>query len=387
MTVDIEPQQRTSDGAADSDHPLRPLKELGSLGWLAIVAAASLAAGAIHATAIGAHSEHRQAALIFTLTAVAQLGVGVSALMRPGPGLLTFGAMANVGAILGWVLAKTVGLPFEGLDAAEPLQRADILAAILATIAALAAMAHLRTFGTSRLIRHPLLVAAVAFAVAALSVPGMLATGGHAHAGTDDHADHAEAKPYDPALPIDLSGTPGVTLKQQAAAENLIAITLLRLPQFSDASKLEAQGFKSIGDGFSGFEHYLNADYMSDGKILDPDRPESLVYDTTQTPKKLVSAMYMLNPGDTLDDVPELGGRLTQWHIHDNLCFADGKVVGLINPGQPCPPGSSIGAAVPMIHVWIEAHRCGPFAALEGVAAGSVKKGEVTLCDHKHGAA
>ena len=126
------------------------LLELGSLGWLAIVAAASLAAGAIHATAIGAHSEHRQAALIFTLTAVVQLAVGVSALMRPGPGLLTLGAMANVGAILGWILAKTVGLPFEGLDAAEPLQRADTLAAILAAVAALAVVAHLRTFGTSR---------------------------------------------------------------------------------------------------------------------------------------------------------------------------------------------------------------------------------------------
>lgn len=386
MTVDIEPQQRTSGAASSNDHPLRPLKELGSLGWLAIVAAASLAAGAIHATAIGAHSEHRQAALIFTLTAVIQLGVGVSALMRPGPGLLTFGAMANVGAILGWILAKTVGLPFEGLDAAEPLQRADTLAAILATVAALAAMAHLRTFGTSRLIRHPLLTASVAIAMAALSVPGMLATGGHAHAGSEDHG-HAEAKPYDPALPIDLSGTPGVTLQQQAAAENLIAITLARLPQFSDAEAVEKLGFKSIGDGLTGHEHYMSAANMNDDRMLDPDYPESLVYDTTQTPKKLVSAMFMMNPGDTLDDVPELGGRLTQWHIHDNLCFKDGKVSGLINPGQPCPPGSSIGAAVPMIHVWIEAHRCGPFSALDGIAAGSVKKGEVTLCDHKHGAA
>ena len=29
-----------------------------------------------------------------------------------------------------------------------------------------------------------------------------------------------------------------------------------------------------------------------------------------------------------------------------------------------------------MIHVWIEPHPCGPFAALEGVAAGTIAEGE-----------
>ncbi len=372
MTVDVRPIERSSG--------------LGSLGWLAIAAAASLAAGAIHAAAIGAHSEHRQAVLVFTFTAVVQLTVGVAALMRSGSGLLTLGAMAQVGALVGWVLAKTVGLPVEGLDTAEPLQRADALAATLAAIAALALVAHLTAFGTPALTRRPLVTGIAAVLVATLSVPGMLATGGHAHAGTDDHAHESGAQPYDPTLPIDLSGTPGVTPQQQAAAENLVAITLLRLPQFSDADQVEAMGFRSIGDGLLGFEHYLNVDNMADDRILDPDFPESLVYDTTVNPKRLVSAMFMMNPGDTLDDVPELGGKLTQWHIHDNLCFTDGRVSGLIDPGEPCPPGSTLGAAVPMIHVWIEPHRCGPFSALDGVAEGSVRKGEVTQCDHAHGA-
>ena len=38
-----------------------------------------------------------------------------------------------------------------------------------------------------------------------------------------------------------------------------------------------------------------------------------------------------------------------------------------------------------MIHVWIVPHECGPFAALEGVAAGQVTAGEEHLCDHAHG--
>jgi hypothetical protein len=39
-----------------------------------------------------------------------------------------------------------------------------------------------------------------------------------------------------------------------------------------------------------------------------------------------------------------------------------------------------------MIHVWIVPHRCGPFAALEGVGGGQIKAGEERLCDHAHGA-
>ena len=39
-----------------------------------------------------------------------------------------------------------------------------------------------------------------------------------------------------------------------------------------------------------------------------------------------------------------------------------------------------------MIHVWIEPNVCGPFAALEGVAGGTIASGEERLCDHVHGA-
>ena len=40
---------------------------------------------------------------------------------------------------------------------------------------------------------------------------------------------------------------------------------------------------------------------------------------------------------------------------------------------------------MPMIHVWITPHRCGPFAALEGVGGGQIAEGEARLCDHAHG--
>jgi hypothetical protein len=101
--------------------------------------------------------------------------------------------------------------------------------------------------------------------------------------------------------------------------------------------------------------------------------------------------MFMLTPRDTLDTVPDVGGALTQWHIHDNLCFTNEpgqwKVRGLTNPDGTCtPPLVANPVRAPMIHVWIVPQRCGPFAALEGVGGGQIKPGESRLCDHAHGA-
>ncbi|MGH9229539.1 MAG: hypothetical protein ACRD07_12590, partial [Acidimicrobiales bacterium] len=213
-------------------------------------------------------------------------------------------------------------------------------------------------------------------------------------AAADEHAGHEAAAvapvPYDPTKPIDLGGVEGVTPEQQAAAENLIAITLWRLPQWSDPEVAEAAGFRSIGDGFTGYEHFIQWDWINDDHILDPERPESLVYRVDGNGSRtLEAAMFMLPQGETLDTVPELGGKLTQWHIHDDLCFTPGeapKVRGVTGVGQGCPPGLTKLDPVPMIHVWIVPHRCGPFAALEGVGGGQIKAGEERLCDHAHGA-
>jgi hypothetical protein len=383
-------------------HPARSLAALGELGWLAVAGGASLGAGAIHAAAIGVHSEHRQAVIAFTVVAAIQLGWGAVALARPGRLLLALGALANAGALAGWGIAKLRGISFiDGLDVKEPVQTADGLAAGLAAVALLATLAALLRLGSRRLSTSPLLTGGTAVLVAALAVPGMFSAGSHAHAeGEEGHGHETSAaaapavdevasavppKPYDPTLPIDLGGVEGVTPQQQARAENLLAITILRLPRFADPATAEAMGFVSIGDGVLGHEHYLNAANMNDDKLLDPDFPESLVYDTSVTPKKLVAAMFMMNAGDSLADVPEVGGKLTQWHVHDNLCFAGPRVAGLTDADGNCARGLVKGAETPMIHVWIEPHPCGPFAALEGIAGGSIAEGETRLCDHAHG--
>jgi len=367
---------------------------------LVVAAIASLGAGAIHAAAVGAHAEHPAAARVFVAVAAAQIGWGAIALARPRRSIAIVGAAINLVLFAGWVLAKSKGLSFiDGLNVVEPAQFADSLAAGLALLSALTA--GWVALGRPERRSRPLLVAATLVVLTAISIPGMVEAGNHVHdegqavvVNADGQATLVPAtaavptKPYDPSLPIDLSGVAGVTPQQQARAENLVADNVLRLPQWADPATAEAAGYHSIGDGFTGFEHYINWSYLNDNHVLDPDHPESIVYSVRGGKRTLVSAMYMLPPGSTLDTVPDIGGALTQWHIHNNLCFTGGsapQVVGLTNSAGKCDSPTIALQPVPMIHVWIVPTACGPFSALEGVGAGQVKPGETQACDHVHG--
>ncbi len=211
---------------------------------------------------------------------------------------------------------------------------------------------------------------------------------GHDHGGAAH--DDVTTTPYDPSLPIDLSGVEGVTPEQQAFAENLVAATVRDLPQWADLDVVEAAGFHSIGDGSTGHEHYIQWDWIDDDVWLDPDHPESLVFEPQRDgSKKLVSVMFMLPSGYPLEDVPDWGGALMQWHVHGDLCFTDDpvapQVAGIKPVGGTCRAPLVDFPLSPMIHVWITPTPCGPFAALEGIAGGQVPEGESVLCDHAHG--
>lgn len=398
---------------------LAPSRERASLSIapaFAVAALASCGAGAIHAAAIGVHSEHHQAVVAFTAVAAIQIGFGVVALMYPRRLFALAGALANAAIFAGWVIAKTGGISFvDGLEQKESIQFADGAAATLAAIAVIAAVVALVS-GLRSVHVWQSTLAISGLLTALVTVPGMVSAGAHTHAGGHgsggavasagghNHSGASAAGPggsstsqapavvppkkYDPAKPIDLGGVPGVTLAEQARAENLIAITLIRLPQFADPAKAEAAGFRSIGDSITGDEHYINLSYFKDGRILDPDHPESLVYEPDgKGGKKLVAAMFMLETGQTMADVPDVGGKLTQWHIHNNLCFTtSGRVGGLTTAEGTCDAPLVKGPDTPMIHVWIRPHPCGPFAALEGIGGGQIAEGETRLCDHVHGA-
>jgi hypothetical protein len=366
-------------------------------GWMAVAGLASIGAGAIHAAAIGVHAEHKPAAVTFVILAALQLAWGVLAVVRSNKLVAVLGVAVNLGAVVGWIWAKAWGISFiPGLDVAEPVQTADGLAAGLAAASVLLIGFALWNSRKDALpARPPMAIAALGLTV--LSVWGMVAAGTHVHSHGHSHGGNtivveqstapAVVVPFDPDKPIDFSGAPDTTPEQQAFAENLVATTLNLLPMWSDPDYALAHGFRSIGDGLTGTEHFINDDFRHDDSYFDPTRPESLVWDTTGDGRELVAAMYMLDEGMPIEDVPDYGGSLMQFHIHNNLCYTpSGQVVGLTNSDGECAPGLILPPAAPMIHVWLENQPCGPFSALEGIGGGQIAEGETVSCDHQHGA-
>jgi hypothetical protein len=196
-------------------------------------------------------------------------------------------------------------------------------------------------------------------------------------------------KPFDPTKPIDLGGEPGVTLTEQHRAEKLLRATIKDLKKYETPAEAQLAGFRSIGDGLTGDEHFVNWSYVNDGHLLDPTHPESLVYEMVNGQQRVAAAMYMMPFGSRFTDVPDVGGPLTQWHVHSSLCLTDDPeqkvLAGFAGGDQPCPAGTEKAGNTPMLHVWTVPNQCGPFAALEGIGAGEVPAGQSRLCDTAHG--
>ena len=202
----------------------------------------------------------------------------------------------------------------------------------------------------------------------------------HGHVTTSDQAKAAASgwpRAFDPAVPINLSGIQGFTPEQGQRALALVSNTMRDLPTYSSYQTAISAGYMSIGDSGTGFEHMIKYSLLNDGRFLDTTAPESLVYKVTGSTKTLVSAMFIAPSGTASNDVTltSYAGGLIQWHTHNNLCWKSvngvPKVVGVVDLAGNCPAGSMLQAGgAPMVHVWITAHACGPFAALEGQGAG-----------------
>jgi hypothetical protein len=163
-----------------------------------IPAIAGIGAGAIHASAIGAHADHLLLANVFVALAVAQLGTGIALLTQPGRTSAKFVIVVNGAAVVGWIVSRVVGVWFvPGLEVAEPPEFADTVCASLGALAALAAAfaLHVDTrLGPTRKWMPVITVrdlALPAIAVVLLTVPAMSVTATHAHpADVDDTHSH-----------------------------------------------------------------------------------------------------------------------------------------------------------------------------------------------------
>jgi hypothetical protein len=339
---------------------------------------ASAGAGACHLAAAGIHGANPSLARIFVIMGAAQVIAGLVLALGGGRAGAAVVAVVNTAAVGGWALTRTVGISWvPGLEHSERPQFADTVCAALGAIALVLAVVVLLR-GARQTPRIGLV--APGALVGVVSVAAMLTGATHVHSHAEAGHVHAVEtsmwpRPFDPTQPIDFGGVPGVTPEQQARAETLVASTLQDLPQFADVTKVGALGFTSIGDAANGFEHYINSAYIRDDAFLDPNKPESVVYQVDGDKRTLVAAMFAAS-GMSLTD-PKLvdwGGPLMQWHVHKDLCWSLAQVVvGVTDADGNCPAGSiNAGGDIPMVHVWITPNECGPFAALEGREAGQV---------------
>ena len=105
---------------------------------------------------------------------------------------------------------------------------------------------------------------------------------------------------------------------------------------------------------------------MTDGRELDPDHIESIVLQRqADGSERVVTAMYILERGKTMADVPDVAGPLTTWHDHQNLCWDAKREARRHRRERQCRPGGTFRATAPMMHVWLTDPPCGPFSGVK----------------------
>jgi hypothetical protein len=178
---------------------------------------------------------------------------------------------------------------------------------------------------------------------------------GHDHAHGHAHVARAQAgvvmRPLD-----DTVATPA----QQLAAARLAADVIAATARYADLDAAVAAGYRLPARAEGTEVHLENKAYTGDGRILDPERPETLVYAVSGGRATLLGALFQLEragvPG------PEPGGPITRWHAHNICLTALPPGFGIVSPFGSCPALSLSLTTPEMMHVWVVPNPGGPFA-------------------------
>lgn len=372
---------RARDGSRRAGRLVAGYSTLGPLDRLAIWTMA--ASAAIHAVLAPGHDGAAMAILF-----LGQATLLLVAIVRAASGRSwrTLGGLVLIGSIVAYAIAVTNG------DLVDQVG----LATKFIELVGLAAIARGATAG--RPIRRLATVSGLTALVLLTSIAGwsgsVLASGGHGaadaatvgveedgHGGGDgadgdEHRDGADGDGHEDGADGDghrgghghghgaLTGypTPGsvmatglpaeATPAQRAAAEDLHARIVAATARYADPAVAAADGY-AVG-GIEGTDfHAANPAYEDDGRILDPERPEDLIYAATPNGPVLLGVMFSM-PDD--EPGPMIGGPTTVWHAHEHVCFGlvPPGLAGLLSPLGGCPVGAvDLPLTNEMIHAWV----------------------------------
>lgn len=184
---------------------------------------------------------------------------------------------------------------------------------------------------------------------------------------------------------VEANCTATPTPVQQQAAVTLVNDTVRAAAPYRSLAAAKAAGYRPVTPTGLPVVHYINPELYLLGRVLDASSIPVLVYVNTSHGAVLSAAMYLMPLAGTTAP-PQPGGCLTQWHVHTNLCFSGGSVVGTTDNG-PCAAGSVHQVTRPMMHVWMVPVPGGPLSPDPSASSEVVAASRVPALAHPNGTA
>jgi len=171
-------------------------------------------------------------------------------------------------------------------------------------------------------------------------------------AGDTNVLDHHSHGGITPGMVMNVGGPTETSAAQQAEADQLWVETSAFVARYSDPAVAAADGYRVEGIAGKDF-HAPNPVYQKDGLVLDPTRPENLIYSMGPHGPVLLGVMFETRGLEK--DPPPTGGAVLDWHRHEQVCFSLTPlgIAGLVDPFGNCPVGSlALPTTNSMMHVW-----------------------------------
>jgi hypothetical protein len=188
--------------------------------------------------------------------------------------------------------------------------------------------------------------------IALVMLTGIAAWIGAFSAAGEDGGHHGGEYP-EPGTVVPYIDRLEATAAETAAADALYAELLVASEPYRDPDAARAAGYQ-VGEIHGSDYHAQNPDLIGDGRILDPRYPESLIYAESVGGPVLVGVLFEMD--GLTDPGPRVGGPITVWHRHENICFSltPPALAGLVSPYGVCPLGSvNIPSTGEMLHAWV----------------------------------
>jgi hypothetical protein len=159
------------------------------------------------------------------------------------------------------------------------------------------------------------------------------------------------------------------TPAQAEAAAQLAARTREAIARYADIEVALREGYAGPVAAGGTDVHLEHEAYGSDGRILDPQRPEQLVYAVDGGRATLLGAVFQMERAGEAG--PEPGGPITGWHGHNVCLMALPPGFSIVSPFGGCPALSISVTAAEMMHIWTVDPPGGPYA--EGIDEGWIR--------------